>query len=141
MNMKIRPRGGSSPPKRRRTAAKITAVICMLGLLAALFGCSKTPSYPFDVQKAYCFSRRGIIAGGNFSITLEPQGIVEYHSYPKSASRQEGGMKDKGADIFFTGLKEGTVQVTVVYTYPTSPPDEYTFTLRVAEDLSVTKQN
>ena len=50
-------------------------------------------------------------------------------------------MRDKGADIYFVGLKEGKVAVTAVYKYPTCEPEEFIFTLNVADDLTVTRIN
>lgn len=118
---------------------KILAVVCMLGVLASLFGCSKKTEYPFDIEKAYCHSRSGVIAGGDFRLDISPEGVVEYYSYTKPVPEAECGMNDKGADIYFVGLKEGTVKVTAVFEFPTTDPYEYTFTLNVAEDLTVTK--
>ncbi|MBQ7810894.1 MAG: hypothetical protein IJ346_08070 [Clostridia bacterium] len=110
-----------------------------MGLFASLFGCSKKPEYPFDKEKAYCYTRQGVIAGGGFSLNFNPEGVVEYYSYVKPTPEDEAGMRDRGADVYFVGLKEGRVYVTAVYEYPTCPPEEYTFTLNVAKDLTVTK--
>lgn len=111
----------------------------MLSIIASLFGCNKRAEYPFDVEKAYCFSREGVIAGGNFYLSFNPEGVVEYYSFVKPVPEYEAGMRDRGADVYFVGLKEGRVYVTAVYEYPTCPPEEYTFTLNVAKDLTVTK--
>ncbi len=110
-----------------------------MSLFASLFGCSKKPEYPFNMEKAYCYSRQGVIAGGGFQLKFNPEGVVEYYSYVKPVPENECGMRDRGADIYFVGLKEGTVAVTAVYEYPTCEPEEYTFTLNVADDLTVTK--
>lgn len=118
---------------------KIMAVICIMSLLTSLFGCSKKPEYPFDKEKAYCHSRQGVIAGGGFSLKFNPEGIVEYYSYVKPIPKDECGMKDKGADIYFVGLKEGRVEVTAIFKYPTCEDEEYTFILNVDENLCVTK--
>ena len=120
---------------------KFLAVVCMLGIFASLFGCSKKPEYPFDVEKAYCYSRSGVIAGGVFRLELSPEGVVKYYTYTKPVSENEDGMHDRGAEIYFVGLKEGRVEVTAVYEYPTCPPEENTFTLNVAENLTVTKMD
>ena len=48
-------------------------------------------------------------------------------------------MRDRGADLYFVGLKEGEVEVTFTYKYPTCEPEQYTLKLKVAEDLTVTK--
>ncbi|MBQ2943741.1 MAG: hypothetical protein IJD93_03455 [Ruminococcus sp.] len=111
----------------------------MLGFLTSLFGCSKKPEYPFDKEKAYYYSRQGVIAGGAVHLTFEPEGIVEYYSYVRPTPENECGMKDRGADMYFVGLKEGRVEVTFVYEYPTCEPEEYSITLEVAEDLTVTR--
>ena len=126
---------------KRPLDIKIAAVISVLGLLLGLFGCSEKTEYPFDTQKAYCYTRGGIIAGGDFDISFSTEGVVRYFSYEKPASEKEGGMKDRGADIYFTGIKAGSVEVTVTYTYPTREPKEYKFTLEVADDLTVTEAN
>lgn len=123
----------------RPLGIKILAVLCMFGMFATLFGCSKEPEYPFDKEKAYCYSRQGVIAGGGFHLKFNPEGIVEYYSYVKPVPENEAGMRDRGADIYFVGLKEGKVEVTATYKYPTCPNEVYTFTLNVAQDLSVTK--
>ncbi len=111
----------------------------MLGFLASLFGCGKKPEYPFDTEKAYHYSRGGVIAGGAFCLTFAPEGIVEYYSYVKPIPEYEAGMRDKGADIYFAGLKEGRVEVTATYKYPTCEDEVYTFTLNVDKDLCVTR--
>ena len=113
----------------------------MLSIIANLFGCNKKHEYPFDTEKAYCFSREGVIAGGNFRLAFSPEGVVEYYSYVKPPPEDEAGMRDRGADVYFVGLKEGRVEVTAVYEYPTCPPEENTFTLNVAENLTVTKMD
>ena len=120
---------------------KFLAVVCMLGIFASLFGCSKKPEYPFDVEKAYFYSRSGVIAGGDFRLELSPEGVVKYYSYTKPVSENESGMRDRGADVYFVGLKEGRVEVKAIYEYPTCPPEENTFILNVAENLTVTKMD
>lgn len=116
---------------------KIWKVMCVLSLIIGLFGCNKTSDYPFDVDKAYCYTRAGVIAGGNFYMEFDKENIVDYHSYTTPVPKYECGMKDKGAQIYFVGLKEGTVTVTAVFEYPTCEPEEYSFTLKVSDDLSV----
>ena len=120
---------------------KTAVMIVMLGLLSMLFGCKteKAPEYPFDTEKAYCISRGGIIAGGSYEIKTDPEGIVEVYSYPKKPSKNEGGMKDKGAEIYFVGIKPGKTAVTVTKTYPTTKKEEFSFVLSVSEDLHVSK--
>lgn len=125
----------------RPLGIKILAVICVMSLFASLFGCSKKPEYPFDKEKAYCYSRQGVIAGGSFHLKFNPEGIVEYYSYVKPVPENECGMRDRGADIYFVGLKEGRVEVKAIYEYPTCPPEENTFILNVAENLTVTKMD
>ncbi len=110
----------------------------MLGIFSLLFGCSKKPEYPFDTEKAYYYSRQGVIAGGGFHLSFNPEGVVEYYSYVKPVPEDEAGMRDRGADIYFVGLKEGVVKVTATYKYPTCEDEEYTFTLNVDKDLCVT---
>lgn len=122
---------------------KIGVVVLMASsLFASLFGCiNKTPQkqdYPFDTAKAYCYRRSGVISGGNCRLTAEPQGIVTYYSYVKYPPENECGMKDKGADIFFVGLKEGKVKITLEYMYPTTESDFEEFTLSVDSALNVT---
>lgn len=120
---------------------KLLAVICGMSLFASLFGCNKKPEYPFDTEKAYCFSREGVIAGGNFRLAFSPEGVVEYYSYVKPPPEDEAGMRDRGADVYFVGLKEGRVEVKAIYEYPTCPHEENTFILNVAENLTVTKMD
>lgn len=122
----------------RPLGIKFLVVILMLGLFASLFGCSKEPEYPFDKSKAYCYSRQGVIAGGDFTLRFNPEGVVEYYSYRKPVPEDECGMRDRGADIYFVGLKEGIVEVTAVYKYPTCEDEEVTFTLNVDKDFCVT---
>ena len=111
----------------------------MLSLFEKLFGNNKKIEYPFDVDKAYRYSRQGVISGGNFYLKFNGEKIVTYYSYVKPVPEDEGGMRDRGAQIYFVGLKEGTVEVTAVYEYPTCPAEEYNFTLKVAKDLSVSR--
>lgn len=114
-------------------------LICIMGIFASLFGCNKKVEYPFDKDKAYYYCRQGVIAGGSFYMSFNPEEIVECYSYVKPVPEYECGMRDKGADLYFVGLKEGEVEVTFVYKYPTCEPEEYTFTLKVDEDLTVTR--
>ena len=125
------------PEITRLLNLRILGVICIMGIFASLFGCSKKTEYPFDTEKAYYYSRQGIIAGGNFRLTFNPEKIVECYSYVKPVPENECGMKDRGADLYFVGLKEGEVEVILIYEYPTCPPEIYTITLKVADDLSV----
>lgn len=110
----------------------------VLKKLKKLFGQDK---YPFDKEKAYHYPREGVMAGGGFHLEFSPEGVVDYYSYVKPVPEYEGGMRDKGADIYFVGLKKGQVKVTAVFEYPTCPPDEYTFTLNVDKNLHITKTN
>lgn len=123
----------------RPLGVRFLAVICIMGLFASMFGCNKKPQYPFDTEKAYHYVRQGVIAGGGFNMSFSPEGVVEYYSYVKPTPENECGMRDRGADIYFVGLKEGVVDVTAVYKYPTCEDEVYTFTLTVDEDLVVTK--
>lgn len=111
----------------------------MLGNFASLFGCNKKTEYPFDKDKAYYYAREGVIAGGGVCLTYNPEGIVECYSYVKPVPEYECGMRDRGADLYFVGLKEGEVEVTFIYRYPTCEPEQYTLKLKVAKDLTVTK--
>ena len=108
-----------------------------MGIFASLFGCSKKTEYPFDTEKAYYYSRQGVIAGGSFRLTYNPEGIVECYSYVKPVPENECGMRDRGADLYFVGLKEGELELILTYGYPTCEPEIYTLKLKVAEDLSV----
>ena len=121
---------------------KTAVMIVMLGLLSMLFGCKteKAPEYPFDTEKAYCISRGGIIAGGSYEIKTEPEGKVKIYSYIIPAPEGEDGMKDSGANIYFVGIEPGEVTVTVNEYYPSAEPEKYSFTLVIAEDLSVSIQ-
>ena len=87
----------------------------MLGIFASLFGCNKNPEYPFDKEKAYYYSRQGVIAGGGFYMKFNPEGVVEYYSYVRPTPENECGMRDRGADMYFVGLKEGRVEVTAIF--------------------------
>ena len=118
---------------------RILELICLMGIFASLFGCNKKTEYPFDKEKAYHYSRQGVIAGGSVSLTFNPEKIVECYSYVKPVPENECGMKDKGADLYFVGLKEGEAEVVLIYQYPTCEPEQYTLTLKVAEDLTVTR--
>ena len=109
----------------------------MLSVLSMFFGCDKEPEYPFDAEKAYHMSRGGIIAGGSYKIKTDPEGIVEIFSYPEKPPKSEGGMKDKGAEIYFSGIRPGKTVVTVTKSYPTAKQEEFSFVLLVSEDLSV----
>lgn len=114
-------------------------ILMAFSMFASLFGCNKKTEYPFDEEKAYCYTRSGVIAGGSFMLNFAPEGIVEYYSYVKEVPEYEAGMKDKGADIYFAGLKPGRVEVTATYKYPTCEDEIFTFNLEVAEDLTVTR--
>ena len=112
-----------------------------MGIMASLFGCNKKTEYPFDKEKAYHYSRQGVISGGGFNLTFSPEGIVECYSYVKPVIENECGMRDRGADLYFVGIKEGEVKVTLTYKYPTCEPEHDTFTLSVNKDLIVRKSN
>lgn len=107
--------------------------------ISSLFGGGKAHDKPFDKDKSYHYSRQGVIAGGSFCLRFNPEGVVQYYSYTKPVPKYECGMRDKGADIYFVGLKEGKTEVTAVYKYPTCEDEEYTFTLNVDKNLYVTK--
>ena len=112
-----------------------------MGIMASLFGCNKKTEYPFDKEKAYYYSRQGVIAGGRVSLTFNPEKIVECYSYVKPVIENECGMRDRGADLYFVGIKEGKVKVTLTYKYPTCEPEHDTFTLSENKDLIVRKSN
>lgn len=95
--------------------------------------------YPFDVEKAYYYRRSGLMAGANCSIEIKPEGVIEHYSYPIPVPEMECGMRDRGADVYFVGIKPGVVQVDIVTHYPTCPEEEKSLTLQVAEDGTVTK--
>jgi len=65
--------------------------------------------------------------------------IVDYDSYVHKVPENEVGMTDKGADIYFVGLKESGVEVTATFEYPSCEDEEYTFILNVDKDFCVTK--
>lgn len=111
-----------------------------MGIFASLFGCSEKTEYPFDKEKAYHYFRHGVISGGNFHLTYNPENIIECYSYVKPVPEMECGMRDRGADLYFVGLQKGEVDVTFIYEYPTCEPEKYTLKLKVFEDLSVTKK-
>lgn len=118
---------------------KAAVIIVMFFFLSMFFGCEKEPKYPFDTEKAYHMSRGGIIAGGSYEIKTEPEGIVEVYSYPEKPSKNEGGTKDKGAEIYFSGIEPGKTVVTITKSYPTAKKEEFSFVLSVSEDLCVSK--
>lgn len=120
----------------------LAVVLVMLGILSMLFGCKadKKPDYPFDTEKAYYQRRGGVMAGGSYKIETEPEGVVEVYSYPIPVPEHEDGMKDKGADIFFVGIKPGEVTVTETEIFPTCPPESFSFVLLVDEELRVVKK-
>ncbi|MBQ3195498.1 MAG: hypothetical protein IJB65_03425 [Clostridia bacterium] len=107
-----------------------------------LFRMKKKPfkkKLPFDEEKAYLYRRTGIMTGGGCRIKVTPEDLLEVYSYPIPVPENECGMRDKGANIYFVGLKTGKATVELVYTYPTCPEDTESFTLRVTEDGRVTK--
>lgn len=118
---------------------RLAVVLIMFGILSMLFGCKadKKPDYPFDTEKAYYQRRGGIMAGGSYKIETEPEGVVEVYSYSVPVPEHEDGMKDKGADIFFVGIKPGKVTVTETKLFPTCPPESFSFVLVVDENLKV----
>lgn len=97
------------------------------------------PTYPFDIHKAYRTIRTGIIAGGSIRYSFDDDGVVTYYEYPRYPPENECGMRDRGAEVFFVGLKPGTVTVTVTEQSPVGDKDEYTFRLTVDEELRVTE--
>ncbi len=121
----------------------LVVILVMLGILSMLFGCKteKAPEYPFDTEKAYYHRRGGVIAGGSYVIETEPEGIVEVYSYSIPVPEDEVGMKDKGADIYYVGLKPGEVTVTETEFFPTCPPESFSFVLVVDENLSVSRKD
>lgn len=132
---------------------RVVVILMAFSFLGFLFGCddnpptntepatNTAPTYPFDTQKAYCYRRTGIIAGSSCTVTVEPSDIVKTYTYTEYPSGEECGMQDNGADIYFEGLRAGEAKVTLMYTYPTMEPEEVTFTLKVSEDLTVTKSD
>lgn len=110
----------------------------IIGIVGTLAGCSSSSSFDFDEAKAYHYSRAGIMAGGSCDITFDQEGIVTYYSYTKKPAKGSLGMNDLGADVYFVGLKEGTVEVTVTMNYPTTSPQVSSFTLAVDSSLKVT---
>lgn len=123
----------------RKLKLRILGVVCIMGLFTSLFGCNNKIEYPFDKEKAFYYSRQGVIAGGSFNLTFNPEKIVECYSYVKPVPENECGMKDRGADLYFVGLREGEVEVTLTYKYPTCQPEQEIIILKVAEDLTVTR--
>ncbi len=112
-----------------------------LSMLLSLFGCkAPAPSYPFDVAKAYHTTRTGIIAGGSISYTFSEDGIVTYYEYPKYPPENECGMRDRGADVYFVGLKPGAVTVTMTERSPVGDNESLSFELVVDDDLRVTSK-
>ena len=94
-----------------------------MGLFSSFFGCNNSnPEYPFDKEKAFHYSRHGVIAGGRSELSYNPENIVECYSYVKPVPEYECGMKDNGADLYFVGLREGKTEVTFRYYYPTCQP-------------------
>lgn len=115
----------------------------MLGMLsAALFGCAgeSEAQYPFDTEKAYLYRRPGLMTGAGFSIEIQPEELLQYYSYTIPCDEGEDGMRDNGAQIYFVGLQEGEAVVTMTTHYPTSEPEEESFTLYIAPDFSVTRK-
>ncbi len=96
-------------------------------------------TYPFDVEKAYLYRRPGLMTGASCRIDIKPEGVLEYYSYPVPPREMECGMRDRGADIYFAGLKEGMAQVNIITHYPTCPEETESFTLQVESDGRVTK--
>ncbi|MBE6900702.1 MAG: hypothetical protein E7479_08615 [Ruminococcaceae bacterium] len=127
----------------KRKIYSLAVIFIMLGLLSFLFGCGKTkkPDYPFDAEKAYHQSRSGLMAGADYVIKTEPEGIVEVYSYSKPVDDDGDGMRDRGADIFYVGTSPGETKVTVTKRYPTCLPEEFSFLLCVGEDLSVKRKS
>ncbi len=108
--------------------------------LLSFFGCKKeppAPSYPFDTGKAYLYRRAGIMAGGSVCYTFSEDGIVTVYEYPQYPPEDECGMRDRGADVYFVGLKSGAVTVTITEHFPTCEDETCSFTLVVDEDLRV----
>lgn len=120
----------------------LAVVFIMLGFLSLILGCGKEKKteYPFDTEKAYCMKRGGVIAGGEYIIETDPEDIVEVYSYPVPVPKKEGGMRDKGAKVFFVGIYPGEVTVTVSEHYPGGKPEESSFVLFVDENLRVFKK-
>ena len=91
----------------------------------------------FDKEKAFYFRRRGVIAGGRFSMQITPSDVVECFEEIIPVNAFEDGMKDRGAHMYFAGKKEGTAIVTMFFHYPTCKPEELILKLKVDEHLRV----
>jgi len=107
-----------------------------------LFKMLKKPvkkTYPFDVEKAYRYRRPGLMTGASCRFEIKPEGALEHYSYPIPVPEMECGMRDRGANVYFVGLKAGTAQVDIITHYPTCPEEVESFILQVAEDGTVTK--
>lgn len=96
---------------------------------------------PFDTDRSYVMHREGIIAGGGVSYSFSEEGVVSLYSCVKEAPEDEDGMRDLGATLYFAGLREGEVTVTVTERYPTCENEEYSFVLNVDSDLRVTRKD
>lgn len=96
-------------------------------------------TYPFDVEKAYIYHRQGLMTGASCEIQTSPDDLIQVYSYSKPVSELEDGMRDRGATVYFVGLKAGTAQVDVITYYPTCPKRVISFKLEVSEDGKVTK--
>ena len=112
--------------------------MCLAALLSFL-GCKKAPTYPFDIEKAYHTTRPGIIAGGRIFYTFSEEGAMTYYEYPEYPPKYEGGMRDRGAQVYFVGLRPGTVTVTMNEISPVGDRDSDSFDLIVDDDLRVTR--
>ena len=119
----------------------ILVIIMASTLTSVLFGCENNAEAEhknFDTKKAYCYHRHGMIAGGECRVEVEPEGVVKWHEYSDEPREGEDGMSDHGADLYFVGLKEGSVEVTVIYDYPNTEDQTENFSLDVDKDLRVT---
>lgn len=115
-----------------------------LATFFSLFGCKNAkptkPTYPFDIDKAYRMTRPGVMAGGSISYDFSEKGIVTFYEYPDYPPEDECGMRDRGAEVYFVGLKPGTVTVTMTEHFPTCEDEATSFILVVDDALRVTMQ-
>ena len=109
----------------------------LLLLLLPFCGCAPQaePQFPFDREKAFRFSREGLITGEEYSIRIEPAEGADVYEYVTPAPEEEDGMRDAGAEIYIVGRRAGEVTVTVRRFLPTDGAWEESFRLRIGEDL------
>ncbi len=141
----------------RKSLKRIVVIMGLLAMIGSLFGCGKSEeettdtevtgqSLPFDVEKAYKCRRRSTQTGTHWEVEYSKKDIVIYYTITDSVPEEDGfpvdGVADGGTTFYFVGQKPGEVKVTfytIIDFDGGKKEEDFSFTLKVDDDLTVTR--